>query len=48
LGISARTADNHVYKLFRKLDIGSRHELVSLLSEPRGVSSDGEKGPGRV
>jgi DNA-binding CsgD family transcriptional regulator len=32
LGISAKTADNHVYNLYKKLGIGSRYELISRLS----------------
>jgi DNA-binding CsgD family transcriptional regulator len=34
LGIEPKTADNHVYNLYRKLGIGSRFELISRLSIP--------------
>lgn len=35
LGISKRTADNHLYRLYGKLGIESRNELTSLLSGRR-------------
>lgn len=37
LGIGAKTADNHVYNLYKKVGIGSRFELISKLSIERGL-----------
>ena len=41
LFISISTVKNHIYRLFRKLGINSRGQLVSLVLQARGGHSEG-------
>ena len=38
LFISVSTVKNHTYNLYRKLDIGSRHELYRLITGNAGAN----------